>query len=318
MGVLGELARRQAFGDLAALARAGIAPAEITGLCEFGKQLLELDAEDFGIADASVPKELVTRARQIRMPQDPKEVNRGALGSLRPAFSLLLEAIAVRWNRQEMGSLVATVHIASEYLAILAWEPVLGHAADPAHLGEYMRRPGSRYGVLEEADRCDHTRGVRAACDRSLRVAGEQGEGWRSYLDRAHSQVADGLGACATDCRTQCTIVTDLAPDPRKALVDRCYLAKEFAEGALVRLRHAAPVGHGFGVPSAEEVLEAWTRSHRSLSRREIFKATPAVKPGYPLPDLPRVFSAIAGVEIGPSTLLRDVSARLETLLADR
>ena len=50
------------------------------------------------------------------------------------------------------------------------------------------------------------------------------------------------------------------------ALTERCRLAHEFAEGALVRLRHAAPVGHGFGVPSPEEVSDAWDRTRTSLS----------------------------------------------------
>ncbi|GAB3275851.1 hypothetical protein GCM10027589_01220 [Actinocorallia lasiicapitis] len=317
MGVLGELARRYAFGDLAALARAGVAPERILGVCEFGKQLLELDAEDFGDADPSVPEHLVDRARMIRMPQEPREQVRGALASMRPAYALLLEVIAIRWTRREMAGLVAAAHIASEYLHVLAWEPVLGHGADPARLAETMAVEGSRFGVVAEADRCEHTRGVRAACDRSLRVAKEPGEGWRAYLDRQHSQMAKGLGVCASGCRTPCAPITNLPERVRTALADRNHLAREFAEGALVRLRHAAPVGHGFGVPSQEEVQDAWARSRTSLSKHALFNAAPDPAADFPLSALPQAFTAVAAIQIRPSTLLRDVSLHLQTLLPD-
>ncbi|GAA3229550.1 hypothetical protein [Actinocorallia longicatena] len=317
MGVLGELARRCAFGDLAALARAGVAPAEILGTCEFGKQLLELDAEDFGDADPSVPGALVERARQIRMPQEPRESVRGALASMRPAYALLLEVIAIRWARREMAGLVAAAHIASEYLHVLAWEPVLGHGADPARLGERMAVPGSRFGIVAEAEHCEHTRGVRAACDRSLRVSKEPGEGWRAYLDRQHSQMAKGLGVCAAECRTPCTPVTGLPERVRIALADRNHLAREFADGALVKLRHAAPVGHGFGVPSQEELQDAWARSRTSLSKHALFHAAPDPDPDFPLKGLPQAFTAVAAAKIAPSTLLHDVSLHLQTLLPD-
>ena len=54
------------------------------------------------------------------MPQSAKERTRGALLTLRPAYSLLLEVIEARWLRREMAALVAAVHIAAEYLPLLA------------------------------------------------------------------------------------------------------------------------------------------------------------------------------------------------------
>ena len=59
--VLVALARRYAFGEVAALVAAGAAGetlttrdgARIDQLCAFGQRLLDLDAEDFGIADAA-------------------------------------------------------------------------------------------------------------------------------------------------------------------------------------------------------------------------------------------------------------------------
>ncbi|GAA2438933.1 hypothetical protein GCM10010191_62760 [Actinomadura vinacea] len=325
--VLKALARRHAFGDIEALVGGG-APlvaeaAPVRALCAFGQRVLDLDAEDFGMPEevGEVPKDLLDRARASRMPQAPRERPRGALASLRPAYALLLEVIEIRWRRREMAALVAAVHIASEYLALLAWEPVLGHAGDPALLGESVSGPGSRFGVPLEpgaARDCDHTRPERSACERTLRVAAEPPSGWRAYLDRQHSQVAQALGDCAARCRTPCTVMSRLDEGVRADLVGRCKLAAEFTDGALVKLRHAAPVGHGFGVPSPEEVQGAWARALASLRRQPLGEAAlaGADHDPYPLPGLPGLFSAIAAVEIVPDTLLDEVSTRLTAALS--
>src|SRR5690606_33529594 len=102
--------------------------------------------------------------------------------------------------------------------------------------------PGSRFGVPVEpgSERvCDHTRPERSACERSLRVANEPGPGWRAYLDRQHSQMAQALGDCAARCRTPCSVMSRLDEDVRADLVERCRLAAEFTDGPLVKLRHA-------------------------------------------------------------------------------
>jgi hypothetical protein len=260
--VLTTLARRYAFGDLAALCEAGAAglPPGVAGevrlLCSFGQRLIDLDAEDFGLPERTgdpvvdahrVPEDLLARARASRMPQSAKEDTRGALRTLGPAYALLLEVIEARWRRREMAALVAAVHIAAEYLPLLAWE--------------------------------------------------------------------SALGRCATSCRTPCDVVTRLAPEVRDALTERCRLAREFAEGALVRLRHAAPVGHGFGVPNPDEVSDAWARTRRSLGRQPLGRRAAGEVRDYPLAGLPEVFSAAAGYPIVPDTLLRDVAARLVVML---
>ncbi|GAA0562183.1 hypothetical protein [Actinomadura livida] len=325
--VLTALARRYAFGDLAALITQGtVVPdhhaAAVAALCAFGQRVLDLDAEDFGMPEATgeVPGDLLDRARASRMPQAPRERPRGALASLRPAYSLLLEVIAIRWHRRDMAALVAAVHIAGEYLPMLAWEPVLGHAGDPARIGASVTGEGSRFGVPVEpgsARMCDHTRPERSACERTLRVAREPAPGWRAYLDRQHSQVASALGDCAARCRTPCTVMTRLDGPVRADLTDRCKLAVDFTDGALVKLRHAAPVGHGFGVPSPEEVRTAWARARKSLSRHALgHKAMAGADGSYPLPGLPELFSAIAAAELRPDTLLRDVTTRITATLA--
>ncbi|TYB41155.1 hypothetical protein [Actinomadura chibensis] len=327
--VLTALARRYAFGDLEALIAEGAladgkaaGAARVAALCAFGQRVLDLDAEDFGMPEAvgEVPADLLDRARASRMPQTARERPRGALASLRPAYSLLLEVVAVRWYRRDMAALVAAVHIASEYLPMLAWEPVLGHAGDPARIGAAVNGEGSRFGVpLDPAKprMCDHTRPERAACERTLRVSREPGPGWRAYLDRQHSQVAAALGDCAARCRTPCTVVTRLDGLVRADLAARCRLAADFTDGALVKLRHAAPVGHGFGVPSPEEVQAAWTRARTSLAHQPLGKKALAGADDdpYPLPGLPALFSAIAAADLRPDTLLHDVTKRITAAL---
>ncbi len=334
--VLIALARRYSFGDVAALATApsatdGLVPSHVApgieALCSFGQRVLDLDAEDFGMPEdvgdsSAIPRVFMNRARASRMPQTAKERPRGALATLRPAYALLLEVIEIQWGRRDLAALTAAVHIASEYLPILAWEPVLGHAADPALLGRSVGGAGSRFGVTPEpgAERkCDHTRAERSAAERALRVAGEPGPGWRAYLDRQHSNTADALGVCAAECRTPCSVMTRLTEPDRALVTERCKLAKEFTDAALVRLRHAAPVGHGFGVPSPDEVTDAWARTRTSLAHQELGRkalSDPDSDP-YPLPGLPGLFSGIAGAEIRPDTLIHDVAAYVAKVLAE-
>ncbi|GII03777.1 hypothetical protein [Planobispora takensis] len=306
------LARRHAFADLEVLTE----DPEIMAVCEFGQRLLSLDAEDFAVEAREVPPVLRRRARACTMPQTPREQPRGALESLRPAYGLLLEVIAVRWHRRELSPMVAALHIASEYLPLLAFEPVLGHAGDPVRWPAGLGAPGSRFGVIGDRE-CDHTKAEQSAANRSLRVAGEPAEGWRAYFDRQHSQVAGALATCVASCRNPCSAMEWVAPDLRDDLSLRSRVALAFADTPLVRLRHAAPVGHGFGVPSPEEVLEAWERSRLALAKTEVGKAA-TEEDGFPLPGLPSLFSAVAGAPVPVSALLDDIAAHLVTLLRER
>ncbi|GGO00101.1 hypothetical protein GCM10010116_00080 [Microbispora rosea subsp. aerata] len=313
------LARRYSFGDVGALAPAvlgeGGRAALVASVCEFGQRLLTMDAEDFHteIDAQTVPADLRRRARACHMPQTPREQPRGALDSLRPAYALLLEVIEARWQRRELSAMIAAVHICSEYLPLLAFEPVLGHAGDPARWPEGLRAPGSRFGAMPDRH-CDHTRAERSAAERTLRVAVEPPSGWRAYFDRQHSQVAGALATCAGRCRTPCSALA-WVPD-LDDLAARSRIALAFAETPLVRLRHAAPVGHGFGVPSPEEVLEAWERSRAALAKHEA-AAGVTVDDDFPLPGLPALFSAVATAPVRPARLLADVAAHVVELLAE-
>ncbi|GLW10836.1 hypothetical protein Misp01_59640 [Microtetraspora sp. NBRC 13810] len=305
-----ELARRHAFADLGALAPRVLPDGEeIADVCEFGQRLLALDAEDFAAEARAVPAELKRRARACHMPQTPRERPRGALASLRPAYGLLLEVIAIRWHRRELSPMVAAVHIASEYLPLLAFEPVLGHAGDPALWPAGLNAAGSRFGVIGDRD-CDHTRAEQSAVNRTLRVALEPAQGWRAYFDRQHSQVAGAMATCVAACRHPCTVMDWVEPHARESLAARAGVALTFADTPFVRLRHAAPVGHGFGVPSAEEVLAAWERSRAAMAKTEVGQAA-TEEDGFPLAGLPSLFAAVAAAPVEPSTLIDDISAHL-------
>ncbi|WP_205717881.1 hypothetical protein [Actinomadura soli] len=231
-----------------------------------------------------------------------------------------MEIIEISWHRRDMKALVATVHIASENLPLLAWEPVLGHAGDPAVIGASVTGVGSRFGVPVvpgSARRCDHTRPERSACERMLRVTNEPGQGWRAYLNRQHSQVAQALGDCAARCRTPCSVMSRIDEPVRTRLTERCKLAADFTNSALVRLRHAAPVGQGFGVPSPMEVQTAWNRSRNALRKLPLgYQAMQGSEDDpYPLGGLAALFSAIADAPIVPETMLHDVSTRVTDLM---
>jgi hypothetical protein len=336
--VLVALARRYAFGEVAALVADGAGgerlttrqAAQVQQLCAFGQRLLDLDAEDFGRVDATVgastdtsvadlvtgdalPSPLARRARASRMPRSFDERPAGALDSLVPAYRLLLEVIAARWARRETAALVAAVHITSEYASLLAWEPVLGHAGDPRRLLPFVTVPGSRFGRRDPD--CAHNKADQAGAARLLRLARggdlrdlSRGGDLSDYLDRQHSNVAHALGVCAGDCAAPCAVMRQV-PDA-DGLRARARLALAYADTEFVRLRHAAPVGHGFGVPSPAEVMDAWQRSREKLggsARRD---------DGFPLPGLASLFGHLAGTPTEPDTLLADTAATLVRALS--
>jgi hypothetical protein len=227
---------------------------------------------------------------------------------MRPAYSLLLEVIEARWRRREMAALVATIHITSEYAPLLAWEQVLGHAGDPVRLADAVAGTGSLWGDFTAEPRaCPHSTADRSAARHALRVASGPPNGWQSYLDRQHSNTAHALGICAGYCTRRCTVVTRLSKEDQRIVDDGSRLAL-----AIVRLRHAAPVGHGFGVPSADEVTDAWLRTRAGLARLE-----PAVETddGFPLPGLPSLCTALAGLPIVPDRLLEATAAEIVAAL---
>lgn len=292
--------------------------AEVGRLCAFGTRLLELDAEDFDRAPG-VPADLAGRASASWMPQRPDAANRGALGSLLPAYRLMLEVVAVRWVRGDMSRALSALHILNEYLPLLVWEPVLGHAADPARLGGYVNRPGSLWASDDRA--CEHGPVERRAGRLAVTVASRPVAEWLSYLDRHHSHIADALAVCAGFCGTDCTVRTQLPSDVRDDLRVRMRVARRLGGSPLVVLRHAAPVGHAFGVPDAGEVVDAWEQTRDRLDDPSLPAAEARiaervrVDDGYVLPGLPSFLSAVSRRDVHPDTLVRDVRARVASLV---
>jgi len=312
--ILETLCHRYAFGDVRALLPMIDLPASelkrLRRLCLFGQRLLDLDAEDFDMSDAEAggPEytRLVQRARQCRIPQDPRETNRGALSSMRPAYELLLEVLAAQHMRHDMAGLVATAHMMAEYLPLLAWENVWGHAADPMRIGRDAAGRDSRFGQRDPA--CDHHRPDQNATARILRIHQAPAEGWRTYLDRQHSNVAHAIGVCAAECRDQCGIITRVAEPERGQLTERSAIAMAFGDSSLIRLRHSAPVGHGFGVPSLDEVARTWQHTREVIGNRGGSGKAALEEDGFCLPGLPSLVSAIAGTDLAPATLLRETA----------
>jgi hypothetical protein len=302
--------------------------AEIQQLCAFGQRLLELDAEDFGEADATVasnvehevaarvaqvtvPRALRKRALECRMPQAPREMPRGALASLLPTFRLLLEVIAVRFERGDTMGVIAAAHIASEYAPLLVWERVLGHAGDPAMMAPAVDGDNSSWGQFEDRS-CPHTKAEKSAAKRALRVWQENTVGWRGYIDRQHSVVSQALGICAGSCPRPCSVYTRLSPQHAETVRIGSRIALSFNGSALIRLRHRAPVGHGFGVPSRSQVLQAWDHTREAIAR---LAPSAAHDDGFVLPGFANLISALAGEQVEASTLIADTAAAIIGLL---
>jgi hypothetical protein len=82
-----------------------------------------------------------------------------------------------------------------------------------------------------------------------------------------------------------------------------------------VALRHHAPVGHFFGVPSVTEISEAWLSTWEKVSAPWPDGTNPVAAPtleartpeAEALPGLSALISAVAGRPVSPGWLLRDI-----------
>lgn len=297
-------------------------------LAHAGERLLELDAEDFDVLAEGgwLPDTVTTQVRAAQFPRTPAGTERGSLASLVPLYELMLEALSARWRRREPSNVVVLLHLISEYLPLLAWEKTLGHAGDPARLAPFVHATGSRWGHRRG---CDHTAAHRSG---ALRVAGAatgDAETFTVYLDRFHSRVSEALARCAArpasgrpsvpgTCRQPCSVWTQLPEDARADLGARIHLARMYAESPAVDLRHHAPVGHFFGVPAPEEILDAWNRTWRRLIRRWEDGANPLSgarrgRAREPLPGLSALVSAVAGRPVRAGSVLRTINASIES-----
>lgn len=303
-------------------------------LATAAKRVLDLDAEDFASIAAAFPREeWKQELTDACFPAEPRSAERGALGSLAPLYELMLEVMDLRARRHEPLQVVVTAHLIGEYLPQLAWESTLGHAGDPLHLADAV---GERWGSDDPA--CPHSPALRATARRALNACHGDVPGYTAYLDRFHSRQGAALAICAMHhlataagerpdvgdtCPNPCGWATRGSREHQRDLDARVRLAMIYQASPIVALRHHAPVGHFFGVPSTTEISTAWLATWQRLAAPWHDGGNPlsqqALVPGRPdpeeaLPGMSALVSAVAGRTIGPGRLLRDIGSTIAAL----
>lgn len=313
-------------GDASALSRA-------RDLATAAKRVMDLDAEDFGPIGRQFDRPWAKRLIESSFPLEPRDPQRGALASLVPLYELMLEVMQLRALRHEPLQVVVTAHLIGEYLCQLAWEPRLGHAGDPLLMSSSV---GERWGTDDRS--CPHSSALRATAKRSLNACNGDVVGYTAYLDKFHSRLGDALAVCAMNhatigagerpdvgqtCADPCSwaIAGDLGE--RRDLDARVRLALLYVDSPIVALRHHAPVGHFFGVPSVQEISEAWLRTWERLSQPWKDGQNPllagdlpgAGAPDEALPGMSALVSVVAGRTVGPGRVIRSIGEDIMALL---
>ncbi len=299
------------------------------------KRVLDLDAEDFGTIAEEFRSDWAKDLAAAAFPPGPRDAERGALGSLTALYRLMLEVLDLRARRDEPLQVVVTAHLIGEYLPMLAWQSRLGHAGDPARMKASV---GERWGT--DSVECPHTSSQRATARRAMHASDGDRSGYTAYLDRFHSRLGDALAVCAmnhdtvgagsrpdvgTTCPTPCRWAIEGPLEGRLDLDARVRLAMLYRDSPIVALRHHAPVGHFFGVPSTREISEAWLRTWDRLSGPWSDGSNPltngavrgAPEPDEALPGMSALISAVAGTTIGPGRLIRRIGSAIEGAFGD-
>jgi hypothetical protein len=322
---LGELAQRWRFEDVATLAESTDALAadgaeRLARLARTGAQLLDLNLR------VEIPAEawwLHRHCRELYFPDTWDTPSRGALADFRPLARLMLAALRVREQRGEPLMMLSLLHLLAEYLPVMAWQPVLGHAADPAALPSHVQRAGSLWGVA--SNECAHSEPMRAT---AARVVGDQIQRplrWRWALRRDYSVLAAALRTCGlrggvsgpavrtatSGCPSPCSVVTQLDDETVADLDRRLRMATRVSNGEIMALRHAAPVGHFFGTPTVSELAAAWSDTARKINDVD--------QPSPPIPvdshdittQLAHLVSLVAGGSVTVSPLFDELREEL-------
>ena len=304
-------------------------------LAAAARRVLDLDAEDFVTIAAGFHSTWAKRLAESAFPLAPRERERGALGSLIPLYELMLEVLEIRAARGEPLQVVVTAHLIGEYLPLLAWESTLCHGGDPLRLASFVG--GSKWGTDDPT--CPHSSAMRSTAKRALNACSGDLAGYTTYLDRFHSRLGGALAVCAVNldttasgdrpepsdlCPNPCGFVRDLPMDRRRDLDARVRLAMLYVESPIVALRHHAPVGHFFGVPSAVETSEAWLQTWDRLSLpwrdgcNPLSKAIPEPTPeAEALPGMAALVSAVAGRPIMAARVLRAIGEDVARALVE-
>lgn len=295
------------------------------------KRILDLDAEDFGTIGSEFTSGWARSLEQASFPLEPRDPQRGALASLGGLYQLMLEVLELRARRHEPLQVVVTAHLIGEYLPQLAWETRLGHGGDPLRMRESV---GERWGTT--SPECPHSSTARATAKRSLNACDGDVVGYTAYLDKFHSRLGNALAVCAmnhetvkagerpdvgTTCPTPCEWAVQGPLQARRDLDARVRLALVYQDSAIVALRHHAPVGHFFGVPSNTEIVEAWLATWERLDAPWPDGSNPLHRkvvvdksePTEALPGMSRLVSAVAGRPIGPGRIIRTIGDQISS-----
>ncbi len=293
------------------------------------KRILDLDAEDFGQIGSEFDAGWARSVESASFPIQPRDPQRGALASLDGLYELMLEVLELRARRHEPLQVVVTAHLIGEYLPQLAWQARLGHAGDPLRMRESV---GERWGSASAE--CAHTSTARAAAKRSLNACDGDVVGYTAYLDRFHSRLGNALAVCAMNhetvkagerpdvgktCPTPCGWAVRGSLAERRDLDARVRLALIYQDSAIVALRHHAPVGHFFGVPSTAEIVEAWLATWERLNAPWPDGSNPLHgraasdrgEASEALPGMRRLVSAVADRPIGPGRIIRTIGDQI-------
>lgn len=294
------------------------------------KRILDLDAEDFGVIGGEFSSPWARMLEEASFPAAPRDSQRGALGSLVGLYELMLEVLELRAQRHEPLQVVVTSHLIGEYLPLLAWEPRLGHAGDPLRMRASV---GERWGTA--SPECSHSSAARATAKRSLNACDGDVVGYTAYLDKFHSRLGNALAVCAMNhatvaagdrpdvgetCPVPCSWALKGSLEERRDVDARVRLALLYQDSAIVALRHHAPVGHFFGVPSTSEIAEAWVATWERLTAPWPDGSNPLTVPDAvdlgeadeALPGMSRLVSAVAGRPIGPGHLVRTIGGQIK------
>lgn len=307
-------------------------------LAAIGHRVISLDAEDFLELSRQITptRSWAPRLGKCCFPIEPRAKERGALGSLVPLYELMLEVIQLRSQRHEPQALVVTAHLIAEYLCQLAWETRLGHGGDPLRLPKDV---GQRWGT--DDPECPHSSAMRSTAKRAVNAGKGDLKGFTSYLDKFHSRLGDTLAVCAMNHETiEAGMRPDVGPtcpnpcrwavhgdlDERRDLDARLRLALIYLESPLVALRHHAPVGHFFGVPSIEEISEGWVKTWQKLTTQwpdgsnplvaAVEQGTFTIPEDEALPGLSLLVSVVAKQQLLPGRLLHDIAEDIVATVA--
>lgn len=253
-------------------------------LAAVGMEIRQLDAEEFGQrADScsALPSDVREFLKSCSWPKSlADQGNFEALKDLTPTYRLLIELVAVNEEQRNWTETLALIHLMAEYLPLLAWQPVLGHAGLPGEVAKRFDPNGTVSPRPPKGPLC--ALGPQNA-DLAIKLtrAPSEDEELRDYLLTRHSRLSNMLLICGGTpgnvgataqgaCKSQCSVVTgakaDLADTAREDLARRVTLVRRFARSPIVQLRHASPVGHFFAVPSREEIEQAWVGTRKSLN----------------------------------------------------